>query len=883
MAKEADNLALDSHALAAAKARTLDALFGADGASPSKIGAYTIEDVLGRGAMGVVYLARDARLDRPVALKLIEPRKRTDAEARASLVAEATQLARVQHPNVVAVYEVGEHEETSFIAMEYVAGPTLREWCNAQGRSKEQILRVYADAGLGLAAVHGAGLLHRDFKPSNVLVTPSGLAKVADFGLARFETDDVESPTSDGVRRRGFRASSTSIAGTPAYMAPEQFDGTVTARSDQFAFAVALLEALTGTRPFGGEPVSQLDAAAVRRCLSALDRRNLPGWLFAVLARAVAWDPEERWPDMDALVAQLERGLNRRRLRWVGVGVALVAVGTAGAVWGASTGREENPCSGASAKIESAWNEARRESVRDAFLGSDVEFRETAWRRTAREVDRYVAAWVEGHEEACAATTIRGEQSTAIMDLRMACLRRAKTTLEATTDVLIEADASVVVRAHEVVAGLTPLERCADEAALAEEVEPPLAQEEDAVEAVRATLARVGALISAGRDHAAEDVLDEAFEALRSIEYPVIHAEAKLKRARLLERLGRYSEAEAVLREALQIAVRERLWDAVWEANNELIFLVGERLGKQEEGLRYRETAMGLAGDDTRRRANVDAHVALVLHAQGDYAQAEALHRRALRGLEEVHGPESPSVATTYSNLAAVLAKQGRHEESEALTRRGLEIRERVFGQAHPTTISSRSNLALTLMLLGRLEEAESMMRAALDDSRRIYGDAHPDVAKAHNDLGLVLQQRDELTGAEEELRAALAIRTEVLGRRHRSTAESTANLADVLLRRGNAVEALALARDAHDVLAEALGPRHTHVAATRHTIGQAYAQTGAVVRAREELAAALAIWEEALGPEHPAVVRARADLAALDAPQADAEPAVSGSPSGRP
>ncbi|MCW5809037.1 MAG: serine/threonine protein kinase, partial [Deltaproteobacteria bacterium] len=197
-------------------------------------GQYKVERVLGEGGMGVVYLARDLKLDREVAIKVGIERS---AAAIGRLAREAMALARLSHPNVVVIHQVGELGGRAFVAMEYVPGGTARTWC--QGKGRREVVALYIAAGEGLAAAHAAGLVHRDFKPDNVLVGADGRPRVADFGLARVQL------------AAGVGAGMTGALGTPAYMAPEQFgDGEVDARADQFALCASLWEALFGERPF---------------------------------------------------------------------------------------------------------------------------------------------------------------------------------------------------------------------------------------------------------------------------------------------------------------------------------------------------------------------------------------------------------------------------------------------------------------------------------------------------------------------------------------------------------------------------------------------------------------------------------------------------------
>jgi serine/threonine protein kinase len=274
--------------------------------SGSRIDRYELIEQLGAGGMSVVWAARDVDLDREVAVKLSAP------ELHVWLLGEARAMARLSHPNVVSVYDVGETEDGLFIAMERIDGGTLGDWLHAARRAWTEILAVFIAAGRGLAEAHRAGLVHRDFKPDNVLVGADGIARVSDFGLAIPIGEDADQPPTG--RQRALTEEGT-LVGTPAYMSPEQLLGQqVTERSDQFSFCLALYEALHGTMPFGapsGEsPAAFLLAATVEDRLPR-SRSHLPDPLHRAILRGLACDPDDRWPSMDALVAELERALVR--------------------------------------------------------------------------------------------------------------------------------------------------------------------------------------------------------------------------------------------------------------------------------------------------------------------------------------------------------------------------------------------------------------------------------------------------------------------------------------------------------------------------------------------------------------------------------------------
>jgi serine/threonine-protein kinase len=301
------------------------------------VGRYVILDCIGSGAMGIVYTARDPDLGRKVALKLLRPDPGMDAsrDAHTRLLREAQAMAQLSHPNVITIYDVGMRGDEVFLAMELVEGGTLTDWMRVPERPWRDVLAVFRKAGEGLAAAHDAGLVHRDFKPDNVLVGTDGRVRVTDFGLARYASGDA--PSSDRSLAEAPTELATSmtragtLVGTPAYMSPEQLTGKpADARSDLFGFCVALFEALHGERPFAGSSLVELESAIergdVRRPTTPRARR-VPAWLRRVVESGLAAAPERRPRSMRALLDALDAGVSRSRRLRGGAAALVVAAG----------------------------------------------------------------------------------------------------------------------------------------------------------------------------------------------------------------------------------------------------------------------------------------------------------------------------------------------------------------------------------------------------------------------------------------------------------------------------------------------------------------------------------------------------------------------------
>jgi eukaryotic-like serine/threonine-protein kinase len=318
-------------------------------ASGTRVGRYVVADLIGSGAMGTVYAAHDPDLDRKVAVKLLHAGALSEAarqRVRARLLREAKAMARLSHPEVMTVYDVGAFGEQLFVAMEYVDGGTLRRWRAERHRTYADVMDVYERAGSGLAAAHEAGLVHRDFKPDNVLVGRDGRVRVMDFGLARSVGRDDVAPgsSSDGEFAPELGCLSTTLTrtgtllGTPAYMAPEQLRGEpANAQSDVFGFSVALYEALYGERPFGGSNMVELRAAIERGDVRPPPiMTRVPGWVREVLLHGLRPLPEDRFASMRGLIDALRAAhvrAKRRARRAVAATVVGLVVTVSGGVY----------------------------------------------------------------------------------------------------------------------------------------------------------------------------------------------------------------------------------------------------------------------------------------------------------------------------------------------------------------------------------------------------------------------------------------------------------------------------------------------------------------------------------------------------------------------
>ena len=495
---------------------------------------YVLLDQVGQGAMGVVFAAWDRELNRKIAIKLVRP-ERSDPREQARLLREAQALAGLRHDNVVLVYDVGTLEGRVFVAMEFIEGPSLRGWLAERPRPWRDVVRAFLAAGRGLQAAHAAGLVHRDFKPDNVLIDRAGKVRVADFGLAR----ETAPPTEKGADARDLAARTIWMStaadgmGTPAYMAPELLEGgRAEPRSDQFAFAVALFEALFGALPFEGKTGPELLAAMDRPV--AKPSTNVAGWLWAVIVRGLARDPGRRFPSMQALLAELGRdpGARRKRVAWA-AGI-LLAVGAAQAGAWQMAGRSRLVCKGAEGKLAGIWDDAARARVRRAFTASKSPLATDTTGRVIEALDEYGRKLVASATDACEATQLRGDQSSAVMDLRTACVGQRLDELRAVASVLADADAQTVGNAVKVARALPDPRACDDVTALLRPVPLPAEPAARARTAeIRRKVAEARAIYEAGRLSQALPIFEQAVTSAQALGYAPVEAEALAGLARV--------------------------------------------------------------------------------------------------------------------------------------------------------------------------------------------------------------------------------------------------------------------------------------------------------------------------------------------------------------
>jgi tetratricopeptide (TPR) repeat protein/predicted Ser/Thr protein kinase len=758
-----------------------------------RIGRFRVLDRLGSGGMGVVYSAYDPELDRKVAIKLL----RADVHqgmakdaAQARLLREAQAMARLSDPNVIVVHEVGTVGDRVFVAMEYIDGVTLGHWlkaADAEGsRRWREVLDVFLKAGSGLAAAHRADLVHRDFKPDNVLLGHDGRVRVLDFGLARSLGDGAR-PTSSLTASLRERPDLDSLAtpltregavmGTPAYMSPEQYQGNpADARSDQFSFCVALYEGLYGVRPFKGSSLTELVTNVLEgRVRETPGERRVPKRLLAVVRRGLSVDPAQRFASMEALLAELRRDPGRK-WRWGTLVVGVVAMTSLATL--AATGGDDasDACADLEQQLQGVWDDQARADVTRAIEATGLAYAPRVATTTVQLLDDYTAQWVKMAADACGAALVAQGDDTEHRRRRQ-CLDQRLAEVDALVEALREPDGGMAEAAVKATASLTTgLSACADPRRLAayDMAEDPAASQRLAEAHARLATAKAQGVL--GHYDRAVSLATEVIEQARAADAGPLEALGLLTRGTYSERTDQPRLAEADLRAAIDVAERHGDQGTRAQALIMLVYVVAqdrdrhaeaEMLGEQARAvLEYIDADPLLLADldnnlGVAARIDQDFDGALELHRRSHerrvevlgidhpdigrsllnigtamagsrehHAQAEDYLRRALASLELALGPYHPTVGTALTNLGNCLARQGRLTEAMALQQRALEIFESAFGPDHVATVSVLFNLAKVMQDTGRHAEAVVLFRRGLqvrerevpDDDERLVG-----------------------------------------------------------------------------------------------------------------------------------------------------------------
>lgn len=804
---------------------------------------FLIQRIVGAGGMGSVYVARDQTLGRDVAIKLHHTRG-----GAARLRREAMAMARLAHPNVVTVFEVGELEQFPFVVMEYVPGTTLRAWLAEKPRSVEEILAMAVAAGEGLAAAHGAGLIHRDVKPENVLVGTDGRARMGDFGLAReLDSQETEQPVDDAAGLATMTQTGA-VMGTPAYMAPEQINGTgIDARTDQFAFCVTVWECLWGSRPFLGSKLSELMVAintGKRQVPPPVPK--VPARVRLALERGLSADLADRFPSMRALLDELRVPAQRKRTAVVvAATLGAVALGAAGYLTLARS--TQVPCADiAAAKVAGLPLEL---AVRLEGIGAVEDA------KRVRDAVNHYARTVTGVAESVCVAERRGDWSAELATKSRACQDVAVRT---TRDMLrpaqlTAADAPRLVQRASF--GTPPIGPCGSATYLAASPNLPVDPEQlDQVIDARAAVQLAMIELSSRNGVAAESHLDRAASSPVA-ESPLVKPGLLVARAlrasnhgdiAIAEKLaadgyyaGRAVDDDGPIANALGVLLaladekpdddpmvatwrRTATADAErmaartpWMSAQLYVAMasIASRLEDSAAAVDYAHRAQRLSPEDS----NVLSHSWLVegkaLMSTGKTAEGQVFYDKAIQALEAHLGPDHPLLASALADYASALLDVDHPDEATVAAQRAMAIIAKAADQTDEYVDDTRLTLGAVLLFTGRDTEAQALFETARAHYVQHRGAQSTSVALVDMNLAVIFLDRKEPKRAVPMLEEALAIDEKLLGPDRVEIADVLYNLAVAK----RAAEDLAGARSAAE-RCEAIN-RKRRPGALRHTL----------------------------------------------------------------
>lgn len=782
------------------------------------VGNYRVESLLGEGAMGTVFVGVDETLGRRVAIKQI---KGTDDEARrARMLREAQALAKLSHPNVVPVYEAGEHDGRLYFAMELVDGVDLGEWVRTEQPGWRDVVAAYLQAADGLAAAHEAGLVHRDFKPSNVVIGSEGRVRVLDFGVAAVGAPDSPDhvaewiETADKIPGAAIQdaiplTATGGVVGTPVYMAPEQFAGdTVDGRADQFSFCVSLYEALYGQRPFSDRSILARIDGGVGVPTVPPRRTPVPRYLWSALRQGLSQRPEDRFESMRALRTACDPGrvLRRRVLVSGGVG-AMGLVGVA--AW---FGSAPEPCQIDSEALGDSWTPARRDEILRAFEATGLPYSELSYRIVERGLDDWSVAWLEAKKDACHAARVTGVDSVERMDARMVCLDRLRERLAANTEALRNADRPTVARSAAALVRLPDIGVCSQPELPQDRIPPPsdplsLRQFND----TRAALDRAEVLKNLGNIDGASQVLLELGESPEELRHPPTRLRKALLKADLELLRGNLNHSIPALLEVAREAESQHCDDLAASARS--------------------SAARGAVGMWSKPE-------------QERWLVADA--RAAVERVGRKNDPRLFDLAVAEARLDV---EAGDHDTAIHNLRDAL-VRAEQRGATH-YIVQLRAEIARAALDAGRPAEAQREFADARAVAGELLGAEHPSIADLELDLCLSAMQRGDFPRAREHLSAAKEGYLASLGPNSLPLARAEFVSVKLTLNSGDPASAASSLESVIRIYEEELDPTSTQLAEAYTARGVLSFYAGRYSTSIEDYERALRIRVQAQGSEH--------------------------------
>lgn len=710
----------------------------------TKVGRYMLLESLGAGGMGAVYRAYDPKLRREIALKHV----RCPPDQTETLLAEARAMAQLAHPALVSVYDADLEDGAVHIAMELVRGETLGAWLTSP-RPWPRIVAMFQAIADGIEAAHAAGIVHRDVKPSNVLLDEDERPRIADFGLAVPDHASADEATWLQPDER----LPALVVGTPPYMPPEQHRGArITAASDQYAFCVMLHEALYGERPFAPDADGDWLDAKSRGPGAMPTGTDVPRWLWGIVARGLAPDPADRWPSMRALEQALGVDPRRRRRRLALASATLGVLVGVPLVISWSEARAAELCR-TEAEATRPWTSNDATRVSDALLATAAPYAPHTAEAVVERLDALALRWVDAHERWCVDATVQSTLAPADAVLVQACITERGRAIEANAARLIRDAPSLVEYAVELVADLDDPQACHDVPRL--RLQPPLMAEiadTPAREAIGADLEAAEQALQRGERAEAATILGRAQATLRVDPWPRAEITASVLHGRIASGNGDLDAAAAAFRTATEQALAIGCDRCAIDTG---LRLLGELAQTDTGAAAVPEWATilaglikrsGLAGDAAEASLYGTVGVAHITRAEP--APARDAFTTAAEIARATLGADHPETIAHEGNLAIALGALGQHDQALAAAERALEASTALYGEDHPRLAPLWQAIGRAHLGAERPEAAVAAMKHALDIEEHNRPDSHHARIIALNNLAVAYDDAGNYGGA---------------------------------------------------------------------------------------------------------------------------------------
>jgi tetratricopeptide (TPR) repeat protein/predicted Ser/Thr protein kinase len=749
------------------------------------IGNVRIEEFIGAGGMGEVYLGMDERLDRKVAVKSLKPGLRVSEDVRNRFYREARILSRLDHPSICRLYDLVDSTDPPCLLLEYLDGRPLTELVG--DLKEEEILDIAIQTAEALAAAHGEGVIHRDLKPDNIMVMDDGTVKILDFGIGRL-IEDIgpepvlpQEPDRSRVHHGDTPTVHGAIMGTPRYMSPEQAMGEpVTPATDVFSLGIVLFGLFEGRSPYPTEDplalLAQIPTAEIEAPPSASQA------LRDLVTLLLDKDPMAR-PSAAEAAASLkwirEAPKRKRRRIWaLAAGCVGVAALIGALVGGRILGEGRYRCKGFERHLDGIWDPGVQEALGYGYRSIG---RDSSWQLLQPVLEDYSRQWLTLREDVCQSTWIHREQTPELLDLEIECLDQHLQSMASLLEVLARDPAATVDRAVLGALALPSMEVCLNADLVRSRVPLPENPEvRSRVDAARKAISEARALYDTGEYARGWEVLEPLDQSIRSIDYKPLSALYDYVRGLVLEKRGEIRQAEDILKEALleaEVGRDDRLAAQAWIRLvwiRGVVLSDGERI---EETIEFARAALGRLGDDPELEGALANHEGAIKRDFGDPQGALDLCVEALRLRKVAFGEKHPKVASTLQNCANDMSDLGDLEGALKMAREALEMRIDLLGPSHPSVYISLMGVEQILRGLGRKNEARELLRRAIVIAENAYPPEHPQIGTLKSNLSVQAVRNGEYEEARRLAEEGYSILKASLGLHALATEDALLNL----------------------------------------------------------------------------------------------------------